>query len=157
MTSFRFEALPRDVVQAYRSGGADANGQAPEQHISDGSQVPCRYCLEDVPEGEAFLILAHRPFPAAQPYAEVGPIFLHAADCSRHEGADEVPEMVRRREKILIRGYGHDDRIVYGTGQVIATADIAEAAEKLLERPDIAYIHLRSSLNNCYQCRIDRA
>ena len=157
MPRFRFEALPHDVVQAYRSGAADANGQIPERHVSDGVGVPCRYCLEEVPKGEEYLILAHRPFPALQPYAEVGPIFLHAGDCSRHRGSAELPVMVRDKEKILMRGYGHDDRIVYGTGQVIATSAIAEAAEKLLERPDIAYIHLRSSVNNCYQCRIDRA
>ena len=157
MPRFRFEALPHDVVKAYRSGGADANGQVPERRLSDGQGVPCRFCLEEVPEGEEYLILAHRPFPSPQPYAEVGPIFLHAADCSRHEGSAELPTMIRGKEQILMRGYGHDDRIVYGTGQMIATAAIAEAAEKLLARPDIAYIHLRSSVNNCYQCRIDRA
>ena len=156
MPSFRFEALPRDVVEAYRAGAADANGQVPERHVSDGSGVPCRYCLEDVPAGEGFLILAHRPFPAPQPYAEVGPIFLHATDCSRHEGSAEAPAMVRDKEQILMRGYGHDDRIVYGTGKVITTSAIAEAAEKLLDRSDVAYIHLRSASNNCYQCRIDR-
>ncbi|WP_365830286.1 DUF1203 domain-containing protein [Brevundimonas sp.] len=30
-------------------------------------------------------------------------------------------------------------------------------AAELLERDDIAYVHVRSSTNNCYQCRIDRA
>ena len=25
-----------------------------------------------------------------------------------------------------------------------------------LARPDIAYVHMRSARNNCYQCRIDR-
>ena len=64
--------------------------------------------------------------------------------------------MVRDKEQILMRGYGHDDRIVYGTGKVITTSAIAEAAEKLLDRSDVAYIHLRSASNNCYQCRIDR-
>ncbi len=157
MTSLRFEALPYDIAQAYREGGTDANGQAPERHVSDGPGVPCRHCLTEVAEGEDFLILAHRPFRAPQPYAEVGPIFLHAGDCRRHEAGAEVPAMIRGWEQILMRGYGQDDRIVYGTGQVIATAGIAEAAAKLLERPEVAYIHLRSASNNCYQCRIDRA
>ena len=52
--------------------------RAPERQVSDGSAVPCRHCLSDVAAGEPFLILAHRPFPEAQPYAETGPIFLRA-------------------------------------------------------------------------------
>jgi len=39
---------------------------------------------------------------------------------------------------------------------VTPTGDIAVYAASLLERPDIAYVHVRSARNNCYQCRIDR-
>lgn len=60
-------------------------------------------------------------------------------------------------ERILIRGYGADDRIVYGTGKVIPTADLAETAASLFRRPDIAYAHLRSASNNCFQCRLERS
>jgi len=56
----------------------------------------------------------------------------------------------------IVRGYGENDRIVYGTGAVTPTGDIAAYAASLLERPDIAYIHVRSARNNCYQCRIDK-
>jgi hypothetical protein len=59
--------------------------------------------------------------------------------------------------RFIVRGYGWDDRIVYGTGQVTALEDIAAYAESLLSRDDIAYVHVRSAGNNCYQCRIDRA
>ncbi|TIV69843.1 MAG: DUF1203 domain-containing protein, partial [Mesorhizobium sp.] len=46
---------------------------------------------------------------------------------------------------------------VYGSGAVTPTGDIAARATTLLERDDIAYIHVRSARNNCYQCRIERA
>lgn len=157
MTTLRFVALATETVRALQSGAADANGQAPERQVSDGSGIPCRHCLGEVAKGEAYLVLAHRPFPKAQPYAEVGPIFLHAAACTRHAETPEVPAMLLVRERALIRGYGRDDRIVYGTGRVVPSAAIAEAACALLERPEIAYLHLRSASNNCYQCRIERA
>ena len=64
--------------------------------------------------------------------------------------------MFLERETYLMRGYGTDDRILYGTGQMIGTGDLAEAAADLLERPDVAYVHLRSASNNCFQCRIER-
>ena len=109
-----------------------------------------------IADGEPFLILAYRPFPAPQPYAEVGPIFLHAEACDRYDAAARIPAMLLDRENLLIRGYGDDDRIVYGSGLLIPTSEIANTAARLFERPEIAYAHLRSASNNCYQCRIDR-
>ncbi len=41
------------------------------------------------------------------------------------------------------------------TGKVVAGSEIAEAAQALLERPEVAYLHLRSATNNCYQYRIE--
>lgn len=152
----RFVALDSATVAALREGGADANGQPPERLLSDGDGNPCRHCLDDIAGGQPMLVLAHRPFPAPQPYAELGPIFLHAGHCPRYAEDAGVPAMFLRRDSILLRGYGTDDRIAYGTGKVIPTEDIATMASWLFERPEIAYIHLRSASNNCYQCRIER-
>ena len=56
----------------------------------------------------------------------------------------------------ILRGYGHDDRIVYGSGGAVETQGITERAEELFSNPKIAYLHVRSARNNCYQCRLDR-
>jgi len=156
MTSLRFVALDSGLARAWREGHPDANGQAPERHISDGDGNTCRHCLDDVAEGDPFLILAHRPFPTPQPYAEVGPIFLHAEDCPRYDEAAGVPGHYARRQAVLIRGYGSDDRILYGTGKVIPPREIEATAEALFGDPKVAYLHLRSATNNCYQFRIER-
>lgn len=156
MPRLRFQALPTETVERYRAGGADANGLPPERHASAGEGYPCRHCLREIGAGNPFLILAHRPFPAPQPYAEVGPIFLCARACERHAESDEVPAMFLAWERLLLRGYGKDDRIVYGTGKVVATAELGDYARQLLARPDIAYVHVRSASNNCYQARIER-
>lgn len=156
MTEIRFMAMPTDIARAYQSGEPDAYGRVPEKRVSDGDGVPCRHCLTDVGAGEAYLILAHRPFPEAQPYAETGPVFLHAGSCQRYPEAGETPDMFLDREQYLMRGYGADDRILYGTGRIVPTTDLIGAAAGLLENPDVAYIHLRSASNNCFQCRIER-
>lgn len=150
----RYGAIPTDVVRAYQAGGPDANGQAPERKLSDGGGNPCRHCLKMIPEGAGMLVLAHRPFPALQPYAEVGPIFL-CADACVAGGGEALPEMLASSDYI-VRGYGTDDRIVYGTGGVVATGAIPARAEELFKDPRVAYLHVRSARNNCYQCRIDR-
>jgi len=156
MTVLRFEAMPTDVVQAFRSGAPDANGMAPERFVSDGSGIPCRHCLSDVAAGDPVLVLAHRPFPERQPYAEIGPIFLHAEACDRHDPAAGVPPVILARKELLIRGYGADDRIVEGTGQAIQSNDVDATAAVLLDLPEVAYLHTRCLGNNCYQCRIER-
>lgn len=156
MSPVKFVAMPTDIARAYQSGEPDAYGLAPERRVSDGGSVPCRHCLRDVAAGEEYLVLAYRPFPEPQPYAETGPIFLHAAHCQRHPEAGETPVLFARSERLLIRGYGEDDRILYGTGQVVATAEVADTAASLLDRDEVAYVHLRSASNNCYQCRIER-
>ena len=150
----RFVAIPTDVVRGYQAGGPDANGQVRERRVSDGGGNPCRHCLRMIPEGAGMLVLAHRPFPAPQPYAEVGPIFLCAAPCAAGGGA-AVPEMLASADYV-IRGYGADDRIVYGTGGVVATGAILDRAGELFQDPRVAYAHVRSARNNCYPCRIDR-
>lgn len=157
MPRIRFIALPTEVARAYRAGAPDANGQRPERHLSAGSGVPCRHCLGQVANGDPYLILAHRPFPAPQPYAEVGPIFLHGEECPRYPEVAATPPMFLGWERMIVRGYGADDRIRYGTGAVVPTAELAAAAAGILAQEDVAYVHARSASNNCYQCRIERA
>jgi hypothetical protein len=91
-----------------------------------------------------------------QPYAEAGPIFLHADACPRHDESPEAPAMFRTWERLLIRGYNAQNRIIYGTGQVVTPSQLTAAACQLFERSEVAYIHMRSATNNCYQCRIER-
>lgn len=155
--SIRISALETALVRSLQNGGVDANGQRPERHVCKGGMMPCRHCLRDIATGEPYLILAHRPFPNAQPYAEQGPIFLHAEPCPRHPDTAEVPAMFLGRPGYLIRGYGADDRIVYGTGQIVAPAAMPQAAQTMFADPRVRYIHVRSASNNCYQARIDRA
>ena len=151
----RFTCIPTETVRAYQAGGTDANGQLPERHVSDGAGNPCRHCLKMIPKGAGMLILAHRPFPAPQPYAELGPIFL-CADACEAGGSAEIPEILASPDYI-IRGYSPENRIVYGTGAVVPTATIPAEAETRLTDPRVAYVHVRSARNNCYQLRIDRA
>lgn len=151
----RFIPMPTETARALQAGQPDAYGLPPEHHIATGGGNPCRHCLRMIPEGAGMLILAHRPFPALQPYAETGPIFLCADPCEAG-GGEALPEILAAPDYIL-RGYGADDRIVYGTGAVVPTADIPAEAGARLADPRVAYVHVRSARNNCYQCRIERA
>jgi Protein of unknown function (DUF1203) len=155
--TIQFTPIPTDVVRAYQAGGLDANGQSPERGVSDGDGNPCRHCLKMIPKGAEMLVLAHRPFPAPQPYAELGPIFLcaDAEACHAPEESSVLPTMLASPDYI-VRGYGADDRIVYGTGGVVPTDQIVAQAKVKFADPNVAYVHVRSARNNCFQVRIDR-
>lgn len=150
----RFVPIPTEIARALQAGGFDSYGLLPERRVSDGGGNPCRHCLRMIPEGAGMLVLAHRPFGSLQPYAETGPIFLCADPCDAGGGV-EVPEILASPDYI-VRGYGPDERIVYGTGGVVQTGDIPARAEVLLARSDVAFVHVRSARNNCFQLRVER-
>lgn len=151
----RYVPLPTAEATALRAGAPDAYGMAPERVVATGSGEPCRHCLGFVPKGAPMLILAHRPFPALQPYAETGPIFLCGEDCAPFDSG--APGIFADTPSYLMKGYGADDRIIYGSGRVVPTEEIEVYAASVFEDPRVAYIHVRSARNNCYQLRIERA
>ena len=80
--SRNFLPLDLEFIANVRAGGLDANGQPAEHAVSDGQGKPCRCCLDTVPKGKEMLIFAARPFQSLHPYAELGPVFLCADDCT---------------------------------------------------------------------------
>ncbi|WP_434712815.1 DUF1203 domain-containing protein [Rhizobium sp. YTUHZ045] len=157
MNAIRFIAMPTADAEALWNGGRDAYDNLPETMISDGDGNPCRHCLQNIEEGEEMLVFAYRPFPKLQPYAETGPIFLHKQPCRRYAAEEILPPVLTTSRDFIVRGYNENNRIVYGTGAVTLVSEIAAYGEKLLARADIAYVHVRSARNNCFQCRIDKA
>ena len=143
-----FHALPTDSVRTLQNGQSDFYAQTAERSISDGAGNPCRHCLSDTPEGQPMLILAYRPFLRDQPYAEVGPIFLCGEACERHQTSGGLPPILQTSNDFLIKGYGVDDRIVYGTGVVIASDKLNAQCESIFAASAVSYIHVRSARNN---------
>ena len=152
--TLRVEGLATDLVRQLRAGGPDANGQPALRHTARGRANPCRHCLQLIAEGAPMLVLAHRPFDAPQPYAEVGPIFLHQDECPRYE-ASTLPAWFAHLTPALIRGYGHDHWIRYDTAAVVPGSELDASVRRILADPEVAYVHIRSRFN-CFQCRVER-
>ncbi|MEL6425520.1 MAG: DUF1203 domain-containing protein [Pseudomonadota bacterium] len=150
-----FHSIPTEDAARYRAGAPDAYGSSPERKISDGNGNPCRHCLRQIPQGAEMLVLAYRPFTDLHPYAETGPIFLCADACEAPAPSADLPDILTS-ESYLLRGYDAEERIVYGSGRVIPTKGLAARARALFEDPRIAYLHLRSASNNCFQVRVER-
>ena len=147
--------IATDEVEKIRSGKPDANGQPALLRVAEGLANPCRHCLGLIAEGDKKLVLAYRPFEVLQPYAETGPIFLHADSCPRYD-SDSLPQWFDFLDPAVIRGYDADHWIRYDTGDVVRGPEIAAACRTILADPTVAYVHVRSKFN-CFQCRVDRA
>ncbi|MEC7237438.1 MAG: DUF1203 domain-containing protein, partial [Pseudomonadota bacterium] len=85
--------------------------------------------------------------------AETGPVFLHRQPCDKAHQSEELPAILDSPHYIL-RGYGADERIVYGTGAVVARDLIPGHAARLLGDSTVRFVDVRSAANNCFQCRI---
>jgi hypothetical protein len=153
----KYIALETDRVRNLQAGGLDAYGQPPQRCVSDGAGNPCRHCLSQIAQGEEMLILAYRPFDRLHAYAETGPIFLCAQACARGGSSRELPDILTASPDYLVRGYDRAERIVYGTGAVVERRRLSAVIEGILQNPGVAFVHLRSARNNCYQVRAERA
>lgn len=155
MTVLLYKPIPTDTVRNLQNGQKDANGHLPERHIADETGLPCRHCLKEVSMGDEYLILSYKPFESTQPFAERGPIFLHAKACNTYEDTENLPAMYSPDSSTLMRGYDRHERIVYGTGEVVKNTEIETTAKKILNTDRVKFIHARSATNNCFQYRID--
>lgn len=149
------EALPSAALARIRRAGHDDFGNPLAVIVVRESHgTPLRCCLRDATVGERVALIAYQPATLGGPYAEVGPVFIHAEACDGYATPDRYPDAYRSRPQVL-RAYTADGRI--------ADAKLAEngdAAEEIcaafLARPDIAYIHSRNVLYGCYMFTVRR-
>ena len=94
--------------------------------------------------------MAWNPFPWSGPYAEVGPVVIHASGCDNRHLGDRVPDQFRGRAQIL-RPYGHDRRIAYDLIRHLRPDDDLDAAiAELLADPDVSFLQARNVMSGCY-------
>lgn len=95
------------------------------------------------------------PFAAiapGQPYSESGPIFVHAEPCERYARTDEYP--LEFRTGRVLRAYNSQHAIIAAE---VANAEGPEAViERFLQKPETAFVHVRSASHGCYTMEIER-
>ena len=154
--ALKYIHIPTEHARGFQHGQVDSNGQVPER-VSEGGG-PCRHCLQPIQPHEEMLIIGYRPFPSPQPYAETGPIFLHAKECEPYTDISVLPAMFSDAHETLmiVRGYNHNDRIEYGATAVVAANQLDKSCKNLLMNEEVAYLHIRFAPTNCYQFRVER-
>jgi hypothetical protein len=154
MPALRVEALPPEDLERIRGRGVDDFGNPLVATVDGEGGAPLRCCLREAQAGERVALIAYRPAMVGGPYAEVGPVFIHAEACDGYGEPDQYPAGFRGRRQLL-RAYGADGRIV--DAAIAENGDEAEAmCAEFFARPEIEYIHSRNVLWGCYMFTIRR-
>jgi hypothetical protein len=144
-------AIPTEVAQAARDLRTDAFGHA---LAVTTTIAPCRHCLRIPSQPEEMILLSYQVLPDTGPYAEVGPIFLHAYPCERYADVGTFPQDFAARPLIL-RAYNHDGEIA--DALVSAPGNAERDSLTFLENPSIAEVHVRHVSYTCFDFKVVNA
>jgi hypothetical protein len=151
---FLVYAVPPAALADIRARGRDQFGHPWRTFTADGSPgTPLRCCLRDAEESEEVALLSWQPLTEApdSPYAEIGPIFIHAQPCPGAAVSGAYPEGFRSRQQ-LMRSYRADgDMLDY---EITQGPEAETTIEKLLCDPEAAVIHSRNVLAGCFMFAI---
>src|SRR5580704_13556633 len=103
-----FLPIPPEVAARARRTLRDEFGH---QLQIEAQQAPCRVCLRVPAEPEEMILLSYQPLADTGPYAEIGPIFIHAAACEPYAELETMPPDFESRS-LVVRAYGHNGRIL---------------------------------------------
>ncbi len=155
---FRYAAIPTEVAQRIRSTLRDDFRNELRVWISDAEGNPCRHCLRMTRPGDRLILFAYRPFATSGPYAETGPIFIHADACARYDGRSGFPEDFTVRA-LTLRAYGNTERgdISIVDAEVSQPGCASQGLTRLFAAERVQFVHARNQAWGCYDFRIDRA
>lgn len=142
-------------LDAMRTAAEDEHGNPFVAYAAAGWE-PLRCCLRSAREGERIALISYSPFTHRSPWAEVGPVYVHADKCEGYESGELPPEL--RAGPRILRSYHADgaldyDDIVYVPGG----EDIEPALRDLLARPRVAAVHVRASMTQCFTYEVRTA
>jgi Protein of unknown function (DUF1203) len=160
--AFRVQAIPSSTLAEIRLAGHDRFGNPLRPIVDADGGSPLRCCLRRSTPGQELYLIAHRPFTRPGPYAEAGPVFVHASACPGYPENDAYPADYRDWPPMVFRPYRHDaelnyDAIAYDAIQ-IGGGDTAEILIRaIFADPTITFIHTRNVYAGCFMFSITRA
>ena len=154
MSSFRVHALSNSYLDRIRVQGVD-DFSNPVVASRERAGAPLRCCLREALGGEAVALIAYQPSTFGGPYAEIGPIFVHADACGGYPDTGRYPQAFRHRQQVL-RVYDAGGNQIYNLNRIIEGRDAEGAITDVLARHQVSYLHSRNVLAGCYMFTITR-
>jgi hypothetical protein len=150
-TKLRFLPIPSEVADEARRTLTDRFGH--RLHVTR-TQAPCRVCLKISKEPEDLILLSYQPLEDTGPYAETGPIFIHAQACEPYSDTQTFPSEFASRSLVL-RSYNAAGEIVDSLVSPPGTHE--QWANHLFNDAVAVEIHVRHISHTCFDFKIVRA
>ena len=144
----RIHAISPVRLDAIRAAGEDGHGNAVTPYPATGDGEPLRCCLRHVRAGESIALISYAPFEDASPWREVGPVYVHAEGCHGYD-EDALPVELDRGPRVL-RASRPNGSMSYEHNTLVGDEDLAPYLDKLLALPDVATVHVRTVLPQCF-------
>ncbi|HWL94337.1 MAG TPA: DUF1203 domain-containing protein [Phycisphaerae bacterium] len=151
-SSFRIIPIRTEIAETARR---EAKAGAPDHAFvtADSPEgFPCRHCLRWTRPGERMILFPFAAIPPGRPYSESGPIFVHAEPCERYASTHEFPPEFRIGR--VLRAYNLQRDMIAAE---VANGEGPEAViERFLQKPETAFVHVRSASRGCYTLEVER-
>jgi hypothetical protein len=151
-SSFRIVPIRTEIAEAARR---QAESGAPDHAVVTADSprgYPCRHCLRWAQPGERMILFPYAAIPAGRPYSESGPIFVHAEQCERYVATNEFPAEFRNGR--VLRAYNSRHDII--AAEVVNGEGPEAVIERFLQKPETAFVHVRSASHGCYTMEVER-
>lgn len=157
MSDFKVIPVDADFADQIRSTMKDNHGHTLEVTRSpEDNNNPCRLCLRDTHKGGEHILFSYSPFSENNnPYAEVGPVYIHRECVGPYKNIHTFPPDIKARPWLTVRGYDGENNL--HTAELTRGADVEQAIQNVFEDSTVAYIHIRHGVVGCYLMRIERA
>jgi len=155
MIPIRVVAIATEIADAVRRTQKDPHYGHPAYTAVAGEGAPCRHCLQIIAAGsEKATLFTYDAFEGVESLPLPGPVYIHAEACARYPENGGFPTALRNSPRTL-NAYATGRHLV--ATEYVKNGNVDAGIEKLFARPDVDYIHVRSTTAGCYTFRIERA
>jgi hypothetical protein len=156
MTDLNVVAIEPGRLADMRRRAADEHGNEWAPFSARGWE-PLRCCLSVAVEGVPIVLISYQPLDGPSPWAEVGPVFVHAHACDGYRTPDVVPSELAVGPRLL-RTYHADGSLDYEHIRVVDDgAPVEPVIRDLFATTDVAFVHARSVQAQCFTFAVHRA
>lgn len=141
-------------LDAVRERGEDEFGNPLAPFAAAGEGEPLRCCLRYARPGERIALISWAPFTEVSPWREVGPVYIHAERCDGYPEPG-LPAELRRGPRVL-RTYRSDGSMSYAHNTLAGEEDLEPLLDRLLTEPEVATVHVRTVLPQCFLYAVTR-
>ena len=154
MSLIRVVAIPTKLAEAVRREKTDPQFGFPVYAAPAGVGLPCRHCLDWIAEGaERATLFTLDPFAGVEKLPLPGPVYIHAERCERYPEDGGIPTRLMTSPRTL-NAYAHGRRLV--AQEYVDYGNAETTIERLFDRADVDYVHVRSTTAGCYTFGLER-